>query len=167
MNARLKSLSLAALCGAGIFTLAASPAASTPREARAVQELRCRYIEDHRGQAVTIEAPGLHVLSQTAAEGRFQHRVPEGVSSIMCSRTSIIPAAFDDEVLWLGMPLYIAEMGTPGRLGVLEINEGAYRFRFLEGAARPGEQAQLDQRLDEFQTRFHALQQQQAQARAR
>lgn len=164
MKTRLQILSLAALCGA---TLAATPAASIPRQPREVQELRCRYVEDHGGQAVTIEAPDLHVLSQTAASERFQPPIPQGVSSFMCSRTSIIPAAFDDEVLWLGVPLYIAEMGVPGRLGVLEINEGRYRFRFLEGAARPGEQALLDARLDHFQARFQEIQQRQQEWRAR
>jgi hypothetical protein len=161
VNARLPFLSLAALCGAGIAALAATPAASTPSQPRETQEIRCRYIEDHHGQAVTIEAPTLHVLSQTAASGRFQPEIPAGVSSFLCSRTSIIPAAYDDEVLWLGVPLYIAEMGAPGRLGVLEINEGHYRFRFLEGAARPGEQALLDERLDQFQSRFQQIQQRQ------
>ena len=163
MKTPIQILSLAALCGAGILTLAATPAASTPGQPREVQELRCRYIEDHGGQAVTLEAPDLHVLSQTAAAERFQPVIPQGVSSIMCSRSSIIPAAYDDEVLWLGMPLFIAEMGVPGRLGVLEINEGHYRFRFLEGAARPEEQALLDERLDRFQTRFQQVTQQQRQ----
>ena len=49
---------------------------------------------------------------------------------------------------------YIAEMGTPGRLGVLEINEGRYRFRMLEGRLRTEEQAAIDARLAEFQARF-------------
>jgi len=154
----LPILSFAILCGAGIATLAATPAASIPRP---LQELRCRYIEDHNGQAITLEAPGLRVLEQTAASGRFQPAVPQGVSSIMCSRTSLIPAANDDEVLWLGMPLYIAELGSPGRLGVLEINEGSYRFRMLEGRVRPEEQAQVDERLNEFQARFREIQQRQ------
>ncbi|MEA3045250.1 MAG: hypothetical protein QOH47_3088 [Sphingomonadales bacterium] len=161
MTRRLPILSLAALCGAGIATLAASPAASIPRQPRPLQELRCRYIEDHNGQAITLEAPGLRVLEQTAASGRFQPAVPQGVSSIMCSRTSLIPAPNDDEVLWLGMPLFIAELGSPGRLGVLEINEGSYRFRMIEGRVRPEEQAQVDARLDEYQTRFREIQQRQ------
>lgn len=158
---RLKILSLA-LLGTAVL---ASTAAATPRAQSELREMRCRYIEDDNGRAVTIEAPTLRVLSQTAAEGRFQPEVPEGVSSIMCSRTSIVPGANDDEVLWLGMPLFIAEMGTPGRLGVLEINEGSYRFRMLEGRVEPEEQARLDARLDEFQARFRAIQQRQQTAR--
>jgi len=157
----LPILSLAILSGAGIAMLAATPAASIPRSPRPLQELRCRYIEDNNGQAVTLEAPGLRVLEQTAASGRFAPAVPQGVSSIMCSRTNLIPAPNDDEVLWLGMPLYIAEMGVPGRLGVLEINEGSYRFRMLEGRVRPEEQAQVDARLDEYQARFREIQERQ------
>jgi hypothetical protein len=154
-------LSLALLCGAGIATLAATPAASIPRQPAALQEMRCRYIEDHHGQAITLEAPGLRVLEQTAQSGRFQPAVPAGVSSILCSRTSLIPAPNDDEVLWLGMPLFIAELGNPGRLGVLEINQGSYRFRMIEGRVRPEEQAQVDARLDQFQARFREIQQRQ------
>lgn len=158
MNSRLHALSLAALCGAGIFVLGASSDASAMRPSRPLTELRCDAMENHNGRLVTIETPDLHVLRQTAASGRFAPALPEGISSIMCGRNSIIPAANDDEVIWLGLPLYIAEMGTPGRLGVLEIDQGVYRFRFLEGAPREGEQAMLDQRIAEFQARFQALQ---------
>jgi hypothetical protein len=158
VNSRLHILSFAALCGAGIFALGASDAASATRAPRELVELRCDAMENHNGRLVTIEAPGLHVLRQTAATGRFAPTLPEGISSIMCGRSSIIPAANDDEVLWLGLPLYIAEMGSARRLAVLEIDQGTYRFRFLEGRARPEEQAMLDQRLAEFQARFQALQ---------
>lgn len=161
MNSRLHALSLAALCGAGIFTLAVSTAASAMRAPRPLTELRCDAMENNNGRLVTIETPNLHVLRQTAAAERFAPELPDGISSIMCGRNSIIPAANDDEVLWLGLPLYIAEMGSAGRLGVLEIENGRYRYRFLEGRARPGEQALLDQRLGEFQARFQTLQQQQ------
>lgn len=158
MNSRLHALSLAALCGAGIFTLGVSTAASAMRAPRPLTELRCDAMENHNGRLVTIETPDLHVLRQTAAAERFAPALPDGISSIMCGRNSIIPAANDDEVLWLGLPLYIAEMGSGRRLGVLEIENGHYRYRFLEGQARPEEQALLDQRLAEFQARFQALQ---------
>ena len=58
-------------------------------------------MENHNGRLVTIETPDLHVLRQTAASGRFAPALPEGISSIMCGRNSIIPAANDDEVIWL------------------------------------------------------------------
>jgi hypothetical protein len=157
VNSRLHILSLAALCGAGIFTLGLSTDASARRAPRPLTELRCDAMENHNGRLVTIETPNLHVLRQTAASERFAPALPDGISSIMCGRNSIIPAANDDEVLWLGLPLYIAESGSAGRLGVLEIDQGTYRFRFLEGQARPEEQALLDQRLAEFQARFQAL----------
>lgn len=157
MTNRLHSFSLAALCGAGIFALGLPAGASAMRAPRPLTELRCDAMENHNGRLVTIETPDLHVLRQTAATTRFAPELPEGISSIMCGRNSIIPAANDDEVLWLGLPLYIAEMGTPGRLAVLEIEQGVYRFRFLAGQAREGEQAMVDQRLAEYQARFHAL----------
>lgn len=157
MTTSLRALPLAALCGAGLVAIAAPAAASNRPPPRELHELRCDAMENHNGRLVTIETPNLHVLRQTAGPARFAPALPEGISSIMCGRNSIIPAANDDEVLWLGLPLYIAEMGTPGRLGVLEIDQGHYRFRFLAGTARPGEQALLDQRLDEFQTRFRTV----------
>ena len=85
------------------------------------------------GRLQTVQALDLHVLRDTARNGRFSPRLDQSVVSIMCSRNDILPAANDDEVVWLGMPLHIAEMGSPGRLGVLEITEGQYRFRMLEG----------------------------------
>ena len=56
--------------------------------------------------------------------------------------------------MWLGLPLHIAQMGTPGRLAVLELDQGRYRFRMIEGRARAAEQAEIDARLAEFQARF-------------
>jgi hypothetical protein len=144
------------LAGAGLLALTISSAA-TARPERPLTELRCDAMENHNGRLVTIQAPDLHVLSQTAAEGRFQPTLPDGIASIMCGRNSIIPAAHDDEVIWLGLPLYLAETGSGRRLGVLEIDNGRYRYRLLEGNARPEEQARLDQRIEEFQARFDAM----------
>lgn len=155
MTSRLHALSLAALCGAGLFAIAAP--ATAARGDRPLTELRCDAMENHNGRLVTIQTPDLHVLSQAAADGRFQPALPDGISSILCGRNSIVPAPNDDEVLWLGLPLYIAEFGHPGRLGVLEIDNGRYRYRLLEGTPREGEQARLDQRIAEFQARFDAL----------
>jgi hypothetical protein len=148
---RLSALSLAAFGGLALFALAPAAYASNPRPMR---ELRCDLMETARGRLLTIEAPGLHVLQQTAASGRFAPAIPAGTSAIMCARSHVIPAANDDEVISLGLPLFIAEMGTPGRLGVLEIDAGHYRFRMLEGQLTAEEQSAVDGRLGEFQGRL-------------
>jgi len=150
---RLTLLSLAALGGATL--LAAAPAAGTSRELR---EMRCDMLEQQRGRMVTIEAPDLHVLEQTAGGRAFAPAIPQGIAAISCGRTSVVPAAWDDRVIHLGLPLFIA---AGSQLGVLEIDNGRYRFRFLHGQARPEEQAQIDERLQLFQSRFDAAQRQQ------
>jgi hypothetical protein len=147
---RFTALSLAAL---GAALASATPAAAdSPRPLR---EVRCDLMETAGGGRMsTIEAPNLHVLQQTAAAGRFSPEIPEGTAGIMCGRSNIMPAAHDDEVIILGVPLFIAETGSAGRLGVLEIDQGRYRFRMLEGRLSADEQTAMDRRLDEFQRRL-------------
>ncbi len=154
MTMRLSLLSLAAVGGAAL--IATAPATATPQ--RELREIRCDMLERDRGRLVTIEAPDLHVLDQTANGQRFAPAIPQGIVGISCGRNSVIPAAWDDQVLALGLPLFIAEAGTLGRVGVLEIDNGRYRFRFLQGTARPEEQAQIDERLQLYQSRFDAAQ---------
>jgi hypothetical protein len=149
---RFTALSLAALSGVALASAAPAAAADSQRPLR---ELRCDLMETTReGRMSTIEAPNLHVLQQTSAAGRFSTDIPEGTAGIMCGRSSILPAAHDDEVIYLGVPLFIAETGSPGRLGVLEIDQGRYRFRMLEGRLSAEEQTAMDGRLDEFQRRI-------------
>ena len=157
MTLRLSLLSLAALGGATLIS--AAPAAANSQ--RPLSELRCDMLEQDRGRLVTIEAPNLHVLAQTANGQRFAPAIPRGIAGISCGRTSIIPAAWDDQVIMLGVPLFIAEQGTLGRLGVLEIDNGQFRFRFIRGQAQPEEQAQIDERLQLYQSRFDAAQRRQ------
>lgn len=155
----LKSLlSLAAIAGAAI---AATAATATPQ--RELREIRCDYLEQERGQLLTIEATDLHVLAQTADGQRFAPAVPQGMAGISCGRTSVIPAAWDDQVLALGLPLFIAETGTRGRVGVLEVDNGRYRFRLIRGEMQPEEQAQIDERIQSYQARFDAAQRQRRQ----
>lgn len=159
MTLRLSLLSLAAL--GGVTLLATAPAVATPQ--RPLSELRCDMLEQNRGQLLTIEAPDLHVLTQTANGQRFAPRIPQGIVGINCGRTSIIPAAWDDQVLALGLPLFISEAGTLGRVGILEIDNGRYRFRLTRGEMRPEEQAQVDERVQTYQNRFDAAQRQRPQ----
>lgn len=138
---------LAALC-------VTTAAGAVPRSGE-VRELRCDTLEMEGRRVQVVEAPGLRVLRDTALGGDYNPAFRRPVASIMCNRNSIVPAAHDDEVIWLGMPLHIAQAGSPGRLAVLEIERGRYRFRMLEGRAPDAaEQAEIDARLAEFQGRF-------------
>ncbi len=157
MTLRLSLLSLAALGGATL--IAAAPAAANSQ--RELREIRCDMLEQDRGRMVTIEAPDLHVLAQTAEGRPFAPAIPRGIAAISCGRTSVIPAAWDDKVIALGLPLFIAESGSSARLGVLEIDNGRFRFRFLQGQARPEEQAMIDERIRLYQSRFDAAQRRQ------
>lgn len=158
MNFASRTFGLAALA---MLSLGATGASAATARSAGLQELRCDTLEMDRGRVQTVMAPELRVLRDTARSGAFEPGLDDGVVSIMCSRNQLLPAANDDEVLWLGLPLHIAEMGSPGRLGVLELNAGRYRFRMLEGRLRDGEQAQIDARLAEFQARFQQVLQQQ------
>lgn len=151
MRNALSSFGIAALGAASLLAWSSAATATIPQ----TRETRCDLLETERGRLVTVEAPDVHVLRDTAASGLYQPGLGTGVASIMCSRNSIVPGAHDDEVIWLGMPLHIAQMGTPGRLAVLEINQGRYRYRVLQGIApNAEEQAAIDARLAEFQARF-------------
>lgn len=161
MTLRPSLLSLAVLGGATV--LAALPAAATPQSGE-LREARCDMLELHRGQVATLEARDLHVLSQTANGQRFEPVIPQGVVGISCSRTSLVPASWDDQVLALGLPLFIAETGR-SRTGLLEIDNGRYRYRVIRGQARPEEQAQIDARIQTYQARFDAEQRQRRQSR--
>jgi len=152
MTLRHFSLSLAAALSGAVP--AAASAADSPQP---LHELRCHLLRAEGGRRMaTIEAPNLRVLEQTAARGDFSAEIPRGTAAIMCGRSTILPAAHDDEVVLLGLPFFIAEAGSAGRLGVLEIDNGRYRFRMLEGRLRAGERSEVDARLAEFQHRFLA-----------
>lgn len=147
------SLALAAALSGALLATAA-PAADSPRPLR---ELRCDLLRaEDGGRMAAVDAPDLHVLRQTAAAGNFSPAIPRGTAGIMCGRSNILPAAHDDEVILLGLPLFLAETGSSGRLGVLEIDDGRYRFRMLDGRLSAGEQSAIDTRIAEFQRRFQA-----------
>ena len=138
----LAALGLVALAGGAIAT------PDAPREDRCdVQARSGRELQ-------TIEMRDLHVIAQTASERQFAPSLPDGTQAIVCVRNSIIPAAHDDKVLALGIPLIIAETGRPHRLGVLEVNEGRYRYRLMEGSLPAADQAAVQARLQEYSARL-------------
>src|SRR3954469_16882376 len=149
MNLRTKMLCIAALGAGSIALLAPASAAGRQFEERCdVQARSGRVLE-------TIEMRDLHVLALTAGD-RFAPSLPRGTQAIVCLRGSITPAAYDDKVIALGIPLIIAELGQPHRLGVLEVNDGAFRFRMMAGTLPAADQAAVQARLEEYRTRLAA-----------
>jgi hypothetical protein len=149
MNLRTKMLCIAALGAGSIALLAPASAAGRQFEERCdVQARSGRVLE-------TIEMRDLHVLALTAGD-RFAPSLPRGTQAIVCLRGSITPAAYDDKVIALGIPLIIAELGQPHRLGVLEVNDGAFRFRMMQGTLPAADQAAVQARLEEYRTRLAA-----------
>ena len=149
MNLRMTMLCIAALGAGSIALLAPASAAGRQFEERCdVQTRSGRVLE-------TIEMRDLHVLGLTAGD-RCAPSLPRGTEAIVCLRGSITPAAYDDKVVALGIPLIIAELGRPHRLGVLEVNDGAFRFRMMEGTLPAADQAAVQARLEEYRTRLAA-----------
>jgi len=149
MNLRMKMLCIA-MIGAGSMALGASAGAAGPDRQR---EDRCD-VQARTGHVVeTIAMPDLHVLEQ-ASSASFAPSLPRGAEAIVCLRTSITPAAHDDKVLALGIPLIIVEVGRPHRMGVLEIADGAFRYRLTEGTLPAADQAAVQARLEEYRGRL-------------
>lgn len=151
MNLRMKMLCIAAF-GAGSMALYAPAAAGSDRQ----REDRCD-VQARSGHVLqTIEMRDLHVLEQTSDGASFAPSLPRGTEAIVCLRTSITPAAHDDKVLALGIPLIIVEVGRPHRMGVLEIADGAFRYRLTEGSLPAADQAAVQARLEEYRGRLPA-----------
>jgi hypothetical protein len=139
------------------FALAASgpaePPPSVPVDATIVEH-ECRVmVKDESGKLVVLNAPDLHVLRGAAAEGAFAPSLPPSSQAIICYRNTVVPAANDDEVLALGMPLILSQAGEEGRITTLEISSGQYRLRFIKGTLKPSEQASVQSKLNLFQDR--------------
>ena len=119
-----------------------------------IREIRCRImVAGGAGKPAIVAAPDLHVLRQAATAGPFRPALPAGAKAIICERSSIIPAAHDDEVPALGLSLFLSEPGKTGRLAVLESIAGHLRFRMLDGEMKPREEPLIEARLDQFRTR--------------
>jgi hypothetical protein len=137
---------------AAALSLAASDPAAGDRAA--LGETRCTWLVQPEGGPVdSLAAPP--ILEQTALPGAFGPDLPADVRGLQCGRTSIVPAEHDDEVLALGIPFYIVEVtGTEsGRLGVIEISQGQFRYRLLEGKLSEAEAQAVTARLNAFQAR--------------
>lgn len=105
-------------------------------------------------EPVIVPGPDLHVLDQTAKDGTFQPALPSGTIAIICQRNGIVPAEHDDEVPRLGLRFYVGEAES-SRVATLELINGFFRYRLLEGEFRPGEEFAVKQRLVDFEKRPH------------
>ena len=119
-------------------------------------EARCTYIIRDASGIHPGEDSNLHVLSQTAAEGQFAPHAPAGAAGIQCWRTSIIPAAHDDEVILAHLVLLLQQTSgePPRRLGALDFTQGHFRYTMRSGTLSASEQAQVDARIAEFNARL-------------
>lgn len=144
MTGWLASLGLAG-AAAGL-ALGASVAAG----AGGLREDRCD-LQVRSGHALeTIAMPGLHILAGTAGPEPFALALPAGAQAVVCYRDDIVPAASDDKVLALGVPLVIGETVRAHRVGILEIADGRYRFRMLAGRLGAAEQTAVQTRLEAY-----------------
>ena len=99
-------------------------------------------------QGAFVAMPDLHPLTQTGTGQRFTLDAPAG-SVVMCARAALLPLANDAELVVAGFPFMIAE--DPGeRIGVLEVSDGKFRFRMVQGVLTAAETKQLAPRIEEM-----------------
>ena len=114
-----------------------------------VAEGACGVIKptaDQQGELVA--QPDLHPLTQAGQGRRFTIDAPAG-SPVMCARASLLPVVNDAELIVSGYPFMIAE--DPGeRIGVLEVSDGKFRFRMVQGALTAEEMKRLAPRLEDM-----------------
>ncbi len=142
-----------AIFAVALLAAGADTAAAEPGELR---ETRCGWqIEQADGSYRTQIASDLRVLEQSALPGAFAPDRPDNARAVNCGRTSIVPAEHDDEVIMLGFPFIITEASDSpdGRLGALEIVDGQYRFRMIQGAVTEAEARAINDRINVFQRR--------------
>lgn len=143
----------------------AEPAGETPvaepEAPAAPAEVTVRNIEDGcslvlgvNGQTqVTPLSPDVRVLG---VAGPIKVAVPAGsrLLGLMCHRSLVVPDAEDDRVIrQLDVPLYIAGNGVTVKL---QLANGAYILKGLDGTWDPADQAAIDAVLALFRTRLAA-----------
>jgi hypothetical protein len=135
------------------FLLALLAAVEPAAQAATVVEGECAALVRRDGEIVRQPMPGLRIIERTARAGPFAIDLPPG-ASIMCPRSSILPAPDDWKVLEAGYVLYIGETAprdAERRIGVLEVSQGQYRYRLIAGRLREDEVPLMQARLDHFQ----------------
>lgn len=120
-----------------------------------IREETCKYLTSEDGKTVMHSEGGLQVLPLSDSEDGFAFDLPEG-AKVMCLRTRMEPAPGDWKVPAAGHKLYLVEDVAQGRTAVLELNEGAFRFRVLKGMLDERETARVEARLAAFGERLAA-----------
>ena len=140
----MKALLFPALAG---LALTGSPAMAQEM----IAEMSCHAVSpDGTDQTLLI---GRTLLDRTAAAGQFHLNTPGGmeVGSILCVRSSPIPAPNDYEILLDGYPLYISSGEDDNHtLTLLEISDQQFRIRIIEGSLNAAERALAAQRLEDY-----------------
>jgi hypothetical protein len=140
------------ILAAALLAALAPPQTSPPTD---VTETRCVWLVNGPAGVSSVDTPELRLLEATARPGPLELAPPAGAQSVQCGRTSIAPAEHDDELLALGLPLFIVDVNSPAsRLGALEISSGRFRYRLLEGNLTKAEGKAVSRRLDLFQARL-------------
>ncbi|HYG28792.1 MAG TPA: hypothetical protein VD887_01105 [Allosphingosinicella sp.] len=135
------------------FLVALAAAAEPPARAPDLVEGECAALVRRDGEIVRQPMPGLRIIERTGRSGPFAIDLPPG-ASIMCPRSSIVPAPDDWKVLEAGYVLYIGETAPRDgerRIGALEVSQGQYRYRLIAGRLREDEVPLMQARLDHFQ----------------
>jgi hypothetical protein len=133
-------------------SLIAVTALSTSTTMSELQEYSCSaLVRSPEGSIEVIEDKSLSVLGQVESKASFDYG-RENTLAIRCLRSDIVPAVKDWRVLDAGYPLNIVDVSTKtGRVGVLEVSGGQYRFRMIQGELTSGDMERLQHRLDEIQ----------------
>ncbi len=99
----------------------------------------------------------LKVIEQTSRDGAFTlpRGVPREVQAVICRRSTVMPAAHDYKVLQAGYTLYLTD--ELERVAALGFVDGRIRLNMLDGALTEAEQAQLQARLQELQSKVGAM----------
>lgn len=138
-----------------VLALAAFFAAAPARPAQPAapaREIECALLVRFGTMIEGVPAPGLHLLNRTAADPPFSATLSTNVVRVGCRRTIIVPGPHDDVVATRGIPLTIVEEGS-GRVLVLDLAGGRFRYRMESGSLTADEAALATLRLAEFQAR--------------
>ena len=122
------------------------------RGSEPLSESECAFmVAASEGGFKIVPSKTLKVLQQGVSTGAFTlpADAPKDVASVMCARSSPVPALTDTAVVKAGYPLFIAAPATsgPSRVFALESIGSAYTFRAVRGLLTPAEQAAVDAAL--------------------
>lgn len=140
----MKAIALPLLAG---LALTGAPALAQSPES----EIVCHAVSQDGSERTQLM--GRTLIERTGDAGQFHLNVPADleVASIVCLRTSAVPAQNDYEILLDGYPLYvIAGEGEARTTTLLEIADDQFRVRIIEGRLTAAERALAAERLEYY-----------------